>query len=169
MRHLRKTRCNTRKKRKTLKKTTRRGLKGYKGGAEPCSKDTDFDKFVLLLWTKLQYELRDKYHSGWKFDIHKNKRFNTCNLWGWLKCHTTKEYDTHWDLYFIDTNTIGLSLTFEGEHNRVKDQIKFNTNEVMHNDEYVVLEEFVEELAEWIDTTYWNWVYSLDGWKREDC
>ena len=133
------------------------------GGKEPCSKDTDFDRFVISIWTKLQYELRNNYNSKWKFDVHKNKKFGSCNLWGWLKCHTSKEYDTHWDLYFMNEDTIGLALTFEGEHNIRKDIFNINYND------YKNIDDFVEEIADWLDNNYWEWVYELDEWKQEDC
>jgi hypothetical protein len=168
MRYLQKTRHkNSRKRRLTRKK--------HRGGkSKRCTRDTSFDIFVISLWTRIQYELRE-INSKWMFDQHENKRFGSCNLWGWLRCHTSKEYDTHWDLYFKDDNRIELTLTYENEHNYRKANRSIDIYDMYNenDDEYITASSYFDELAEdlayWIDNTYWHWVEEIDGWRRNDC
>jgi hypothetical protein len=173
MKHIKKTR----RRRHSKKILTRKKIRG---GAR-CSTRTTFDRFVITLWTEIERVLRNDYDNRWRFDIHTNRRFQSCNLWGWLPCHTSKAYDTHWDLYFMNRHQIGLSLTFENEHNIRSARYTFDYDGIVNNnnnerDDNAVFdtdsEEFyilVNDLAEWIDDCYWTWVEDLGGWQREDC
>ena len=154
------------KKRLTRKKT--------KGGARRCSTETNFDRFVIRLWTTVQRYLR-VIDDRWKFDQHENQTHRSCNLWGWLKCHTSRDYDTHWDLYFINRNRIGLSLTFNNTHNYSRASFDVDYDGIYDEDydEYELgaapFDNLARELADWVESTYWDWVYDIAGWERRDC
>jgi hypothetical protein len=45
--------------------------------------------------------------------------------------------------------------------------MNYNNNNNNNNEYYI--DNLVEELAKWIDSTYWDWVYDIDEWTRNDC
>ena len=161
---------NTRRRKN--RNLTRRKTKGGKG--RKCSTRTNWDRFVVQLWSNVQYYLREV-DRRWMFDQHENQTFGSCNLWGWLRCHSSREFDTHWDLYFKNLNTIELSLTFENRHNHRKATFGVNWYGVYNeeSDEYYTdSREFyslASAIAEWTHNTYWNWVREIDGWHISDC
>jgi hypothetical protein len=139
----------------------------------PCKLSTPKEKLIKKIWDYVCKIMKQDYHRQWYCDKHEIKSFETCNLWLWLKCHTSKEFDTHIDLYFLNNDTIGMTLTFEGEHkkrhatfNIENYDIDIETGKKPNNKSF---EKFVLAICKWIDEAYWNWVLELDGWRRDDC
>jgi hypothetical protein len=165
MKYYRKTQRKKRSKRRLTSKN-----KGGARGSPRCSRDTPYDRFVATLWSRVQYALRD-IDDRWLFDQHENRTHRTCNLWGWLRCHSNRDFDTHWDLFFRNINEIGLSLTFENAHNYRNATFRVNWDGIYDDwrDEYdtgsQAFYNLAADLASWIDNRYWGWV----GWRREDC
>ena len=163
----------THRRKNSKKQLTRKKTKG--GAPTECSKATSFDRFVIKLWSSVQHKMRESGDLQWKFDQHKNIRHGSCNLWGWLRCHTSRDNDTHWDLYFIDRDTIGLSLTFRNRHNYYKaifdidyDGIYYDYDDVYDTDSYA-FSALSSEIASWVNEKYWEWVFVEARWYEDDC
>jgi hypothetical protein len=80
-------------------------------------------------------------------------------------------------LYFNNRNIneIGLSLTFENQHNRRRATFRVDWEGIYNEyteEYYTDSNEFFDlarEVARWVDDTYWDWVEEIDGWQRNNC
>jgi hypothetical protein len=162
---------NKTKKNRKMRHTTRR----IKGGKKlSCLTDTPFNKFVNYLWSQVQYTLREYFYNNYRFDQHQHGRFASCNLWGWVPSHTSKTSDTHFDVYFINRDSIGMALTYNNMKNyrravlNIRNyDIEFDDPEYYKNTWDSEFNIFVNDISDWIDYNYWRWIWELDSVRKD--